>query len=318
MPASRSTAAAYLAADLGGTKIRAARLSARGRIEALAEAPTPPGGEAVAAALLALLRRLRTPATRAAGVDVPGLAYPDGCVWAPNLRGWNHYPLRAQLRRALRLPVLVESDRNAFIAGEVWRGAARGSSDAVCVMLGTGIGAGIWSGGRLLRGARELAGAVGWLALEREFRPPYRRRGCMESLAAGPALAAAARAAGLDWDTPTLVARARAGDRRARRLLAAAGDALGRGLANLVSILNPAIVILSGGFAEAAGDWLRAPAQRALQRWAQPLAARQVRLVFSRLGPRAPLVGLAGLVSGALPGALPAASSRAAARFIHS
>ncbi len=292
---------AYLAADLGGTKIRAARLSAGGRIEALEETSTPAGGDAVADALIALLRPLATPSTRAAGVDVPGLAWPDGHVWAPNLRGWRHYPLRRKLERALRLPVLVESDRNAFIAGEAWRGAARGYGDAVCIMLGTGIGAGILSGGRLLRGNGELAGAIGWLAVESEFRPGYAQRGCLESLAAGPALAAAARAAGQLWDTPTLVARAHAGDRRARRLLRQAGEALGRGLANLVSLLNPRIIILSGGVADAAGDLLLDPARRAMRRWAQPLAARQVRLVRSRLGARAPLLGLTALQTGALP-----------------
>lgn len=299
-----NTRTSCLAADLGGTKIRAARLDALGRIQELVETPTPvAGGEAVARALIAALRRLRRPTTQGAGVDVPGLAYPDGSVWAPNLRGWQRFPLHERLHRALSLPVLVESDRNAFIAGEVWRGQARGCRDAVAVMLGTGIGAGIWSGGRLLRGRHELAGAIGWLAVEREFRPGYAERGCLESHAAGPALAAAARAAGRDWDTPALVRRARAGDRLARGLLAEAGAVLGRGLANLVSLLNPELIIISGGFAEAAGELLLAPARRELRRWAQPLAARQARLVTSRLGARAPLLGLAGIIFGALPAA---------------
>ncbi len=294
-----------LAADLGGTKIRAARFDARGRLQALVETPTPAAdGEAVAAAVIAVLEQLRTPAPQGIGVCVPGLVYPDGHVWAPNLPGWQRYPLRARIRRGLAGydgPVLIESDRNAFIAGEVWRGRARGARDAIAVMLGTGIGAGIWSGGRLLRGRHELAGAMGWLAVDQDLRPGYRQRGCLETLAAGPALAAAARAAGRNWDAPALVRRAQAGDPLARLLLAQAGAALGRGLANLVSLLNPEIIILSGGVADAAGKLLLAPAQRELRRWAQPLAARQVKLAVSRLGARAPLLGLAGMLLAGQP-----------------
>jgi glucokinase len=91
----------------------------------------------------------------AAAVAVPGLVRPSGTVWAPNLPGWEHMPLARRLKQSLGIPVLVESDRNAAVLGECWRGAAREKSDAIVLMIGTGIGAGILSGGRIIRGAHD-------------------------------------------------------------------------------------------------------------------------------------------------------------------
>lgn len=295
------SASVVLAADLGGTKIAAARVTVAGRLSGYMTRPTPPaGGQAVVAALAAMLQDLAAQGpARQVAVAVPGLAYPNGHVWAPNLRGWRHLPLGPLLRRRLRLPARIESDRNAFIAGEVWRGAARGARDAILVAVGTGIGAGIWSGGRLLRGHAELAGAIGWMAVRRDYLPAYRHCGGLEFHAAGPGLERAAAACyGQPVDGAELVRRARQGDAAARGLLCAAGEDLGRALANLVSILNPQLIVLSGG-AAAAGPWLLAPARRELRRWAQPLAARQVRLVRSRLGPQAALLGVARLAMAA-------------------
>ena len=90
-------------------------------------------------------------------VAVPGLVRPDGTVWAPNLPGWEQIPLAKNLASALGIPVQVESDRNAAILGECWVGAARGKSDAIALMIGTGIGAGILSGGHIIRGAHQLS-----------------------------------------------------------------------------------------------------------------------------------------------------------------
>src|ERR1043166_5623375 len=107
----------------------------------------------------------------AAAVAVPGLVRPNGTVWAPNLPGWNALPLASRLRQSLGLPVVVESDRNAAVVGDCWRGAARGKSDVIVLMIGTGIGAGILSGGRIVRGAHELSGCAGWLTVMRENVP---------------------------------------------------------------------------------------------------------------------------------------------------
>jgi glucokinase len=285
-----------LVVDLGGTKIAAARVDTAGKITHHRVASTPVGGgKDVVAAVLDILHQLPFQGACAVGVDVPGLAYPDGSVWAPNLSGWKRMPLGAMLHAELNLPTLIESDRNAFVTGETWQGAARGCSDVIFLAIGTGIGAGIISGGRLLRGSGELAGCLGWMAVNSRFHPRYKAIGCLESHLAGPGIAReASRIRKTATTTRELMDLARLGDPVAKKVLAQTGEYLGLALANLVSTLNPEMIVLGGGVA-AAGNLLLAPARDTMRQWAQPLAGKQVRIVRSRLGTRAALLGMARL-----------------------
>ena len=285
-----------LAADLGGTKVAVARIEDSGRITHQLQAPTPAeGGVAVVDAIAGLLHQLPAVGACALGVGIPGLVHPQGSVWAPNIPGWERMPVGRMLSRRFKLPVLVESDRNAFVTGEAWQGSAKKCSDVVFIAIGTGIGAGIISGGQLLRGHGELAGCLGWMAVRPRFLPIYKNVGCLESHVAGPGLARAAkRAFQRLTDARAVVKLARRGDSQARELLAEAGHYLGLALANLVDILNPQMIVVGGGVA-AAGNLLLAPAQETMRRWAQPLAVKQVRIRRSRLGARAGLLGVAKL-----------------------
>ena len=285
-----------LVADLGGTKIAVARVDESGLITHREVGPTPAaGGIAVVDAIANLLRKLSARGAVGIGVDVPGVAHRDGTVWAPNLAGWKCMPLASLLAERIGLPVVVDSDRNAFVTGEAWCGAARGCDDVVFLMIGTGIGAGIISGGRLLRGCGELSGCAGWLAVRDKFQRPYERIGCLEAHVAGPGIAAAARRALRRPATAEDVVKlARVGDERAKQVMESAGLYLGRGLANVVDILNPRMIVIGGGVA-AAGELLLGPARRTMRQWAQPLAVKQVRLVRSRLGARAGILGMARL-----------------------
>lgn len=283
-----------LAADIGGTKIRVARVSGAGRISYCFEAPTPPGGgTAVIETVFKLLQRIPQKNVMALGVDVPGLVYSNGDVWAPNIPGWKRMPLGKRLRKELRLPVVVESDRNAFVVGESWKGAARGCADVVFMAVGTGIGAGILAGGHLLRGHGGLAGCVGWMAVRDKFLPQYSKVGCLESHAAGLGIGAVASRRLKRKLTALGVSQlANEGDARAQEVLQEAGRYLGLALGNLVSTLNPEIIVLGGGVAEA-GELLLKSARQTMMRWAQPIAVRQTRLVHSRLGGAASLLGMA-------------------------
>lgn len=285
-----------LAADIGGTKIAVARVSHSGRISHRREIPTPAeGGRSVVEAVAHLLEQLPKERVCAVAVDVPGLACRDGHVWAPNIKGWERMPLSRLLRRRLNLPVLVESDRNAFVVGEAWKGAARNCSDVVFLIVGTGIGAGILAGGRLVRGYGELAGAVGWMAVSETFRPEYRSIGCLEARAAGPGISVAAtRAFGRKITAQEVTQLARRGDKTAHEILREAGRLLGLGLANLVGTLNPEVIVIGGGVADA-GDLLLETARETMKRWAQPLAIKQAHVVRSRLGVSAGLLGAAKL-----------------------
>jgi glucokinase len=287
---------AVWAVDIGGTKIAAARVSRSGRVSDYAEIPTPAGGgRKVVEAVVELLQRMPSRGIGAIGVDVPGLAWPDGRVWAPNIPGWKRMPLGPALKKRFGLPTLVESDRNAFVMGEAWQGAARDCSDVVFLAVGTGIGAGILADGRLLRGHGELAGAVGWMALRNQYQPIYKSIGCFEAHASGTGISlAAGKEFGRKLSASELAAMARRGDGKAKQLLERAGHDLGLGLANLVDVLNPQVIVIGGGVA-AAGNLVLDTARKTMKQWGQPLAVRQVRVVRSRLGAQAPLLGVARL-----------------------
>jgi glucokinase len=293
---------AVAAVDLGGTKIVAARVDSRGRLGRRIEQPVDASSlQAPIDQIVALVGALNagTKPVSAAGISVPGLVRPNGTVWAPNLPGWHRVALARILRRRLRVPVVVESDRNASVLGEAWRGAARGKRDVVVLMVGTGIGAGILSGGRIVRGAHELSGCAGWMVVTERTNDSTARVGSLESHAAGPAVArAAGKLSALD-----AAAAARAGDARARRAFAAAGQLLGSAVANLISLFDPEVLVLTGGLATAADLFLAGIKATAVSR-AQPLSARQVAIVMSRLGSDANLLGAARIALSNLEGSL--------------
>ncbi len=299
--------------DVGGTKISAALFSPTGemsrRAKVAVDKSTP---DAPAGQIAGLIRDLEAALgaegrLEAVGICIPGVVFrEDGAVWAPNIRGWDRYPLAARLRKSLALPLVLDSDRSAYVLGEAWRGAARGLGDVVFLAVGTGIGAGILAGGRLVRGANDIAGAVGWFALNPVRRAGYAERGSFETEASGDAVGFEARTlarrgeaalmtelAGGEIDritSRTVIEAAGRGDPAARRILDAAAAYLAMGIANLVSLLNPEMVVLGGGLFQGAPQLVEI-LRREFKIWAQPLAAERVALELSALGEDAGLYG---------------------------
>jgi glucokinase len=255
-----------MAVDLGGTKIAAGIVDGRGvlrrRIITAVEKDS---------AIEQIVRIVRESDAKidAVGVAVPGLVRRDGTVWAPNLPDWERVPLARILRRKLGVPVFVESDRNAAVLGEAWRGAARGKSDVVALIVGTGVGAGILSGGHLVRGAHELSGCAGWMVVTDETNENTARSGSLEALAAGPALAR-------------------------HKDFGHIGQLLGLAVANIISLFDPQVVVLTGGVTNSADKFLDILIQNARRR-AQPISAPQVEIVVSTLQSDANLLGVARL-----------------------
>ncbi len=283
--------------DVGGTKIAAAVVDSEGRATAKVKVATEQRDTAKS------IDQVVEIACRAAdesgipwrdisavGIAVPGIYYAaSGRVWAPNLPGWDHIPLRDEVAGKLPTPVVLDSDRAAYVSGEQWLGAAHGLSDVIFLAIGTGIGAGIISGGRLIRGASDIAGAVGWFALDPRKKEIYKQVGCFEAECAGPSLGRRAGA------TPeAVIERARKGDAAARSMIHETAQYLAMGVANLVSALNPQMIVLGGGLMQA-GDLFLEPLRREMLEWAQPIAAQQVRIELSRLGEDAGLLGAARL-----------------------
>ena len=300
--------------DLGGTKLATARFDEAGTLLARESVPLAGReGDDVAALIVERYAAMRAHAgdePTALGVAVPGIYHADrGTVWAPNIPGWDDYPLRETLAHAAGDAVTIDSDRAAYIMGETWRGAAQGARDAVFVAVGTGIGAGILVDGRLLRGHHDIGGAIGWLALDRPFRESYVQCGCFEHHASGPGLVKVARerldadgdyrgalrALSVDTISPgDLFDAAAAGDPIATSVIDDAVTFWGMAAANLVSLLNPEVIVFGGGiFGPAAPLIDRIAAEAA--RWAQPIAVRRARFVVGTLGGDVGLYGAARL-----------------------
>ncbi|HEU4879293.1 MAG TPA: ROK family protein, partial [Gemmatimonadaceae bacterium] len=239
-------------------------------------------------------------------VCIPGLYRAQaGTVWAPNIPDWDDYPLRDELNAAAgpSHPVTIDSDRAACILGETWRGSARGASDAIFLAVGTGIGAGILSGGRIIRGHGDVAGAIGWMALDRPFASRFVQHGCFEDQASGPGLVRVARdmmAEHSGYSGALLHAEDLAAsdifnafednDVIAVKVIENAIELWGMAAANLVSLINPAMIVFGGGIFGPAVKFLDRIRSEA-KRWAQPIAIEQVHFVASTLGAEAAVYG---------------------------
>jgi glucokinase len=307
--------------DLGGTKLASAVFSPDGEIVQRETVPLAGrGGRDVGALIVKQVHALRerthprvsarSPQSAAAvGVAVPGIyRATTGTVWAPNIPGWDDYPLLDELRASVgsETHVAVDSDRAAYILGETWRGAARGARDAIFVAVGTGIGVGILTDGRVVRGHAGIAGAAGWLALDRPYRAAYAGCGCFEHHASGPGLVKVARelveqdasydgalrrtASAGEITTAAVFAAYEHGDPVATRVVDDAIELWGMAAANLVSLFDPETVVFGGGVFGPAVRFLDRVRDVAV-RWGQPISMQRVAFVASTLGGDAGLYG---------------------------
>ena len=302
----------HIGIDLGGTKLASAVFTADGDILHRESVPLAGrAGDEVGALVVEHVRALcADDGIGAVGVAVPGIyRAPTGTVWAPNIPGWDDYPLLDELRASVgpETRVAIDSDRAAYILGETWRGSARGARDAVFVAVGTGIGVGILADGRVVRGHAGIAGAVGWLALQRPYRAVYAWCGCFEHHASGPGLVKVAREL-MDQDpsyrgelrrstagteeitTADLFAAYERGDWLATRVIDDAIELWGMAAANLVSLFDPETVVFGGGVFGPALRFLDR-IRRVAAQWGQPISMQRVTFTASTLGGDAGLYG---------------------------
>jgi glucokinase len=308
-----------IAVDLGGTQLRAALVSAEGRIVAHARTATlvAEGPDAVIGRMLQLIAEVRAalpPDGRLLGVGIgaPGPLDPfTGIVYAPpHLPGWQQIPLRAMVAEATALPVELGNDANAAAVGE-WRfGGGRGCRNIVYITVSTGIGGGVIADGRLLLGRMGSAAELGFMILDQEQGTIW------EDLASGTALAAAAAAAMAGRPDSLLhqlasaatvtgahVAEAAArGDALAGELMAREAKLLGLGLASCLHIFSPEIVLV-GGSVVLNNPGLLERAREIAYAHAKVDLYREVPIVQAELGERAGILGAAALALTAFEGA---------------
>jgi glucokinase len=302
--------------DIGGTKIAGGVVTEDGRILDRTRVATPRDeGEATLVAVLAAANELltRNPGVAAIGVGAAGLVeWPGGQArWAPN-NSYRHLELRRLVEERAGLPTLVDNDGNAAAWAEARYGAGAGCDDLVLVTVGTGIGGGLVLGGRLYHGEHGFAGELGHLIVAPDGdRCACGNRGCLEAMASGSALgrlgreaaaadpggrlAALAAQAGGPVTGELVFAAASEGDKPALALFERVGTWLGVGIASLVTIFDPDLVVVGGGVA-ATGELLLAPARAAFERYVHGRAHRDLPTVVpTRLAGDAGLVGAATL-----------------------
>ena len=310
-----------LGVDLGGTKISVGAMTADGsqqlaeRTEATLAAE---GADAVVARIVAMIESTigsvmqETGASRkdilGVGIGAPGpLDRERGLViTTPNL-GWHNFPLRDRVTDATGLNATLDNDANCATLGEWWIGAARGARNVVGMTIGTGIGGGLILDGKLYHGSSDVAGEIGHTSIDSTGRRcKCGNYGCLEAYASGPATADRAREALAGGEDSLLVSMvdgnldkltavdvydaAKRGDDVAQEIVRETARFIGTGLANLLNIFNPDVVVLAGGVAQA-GDELFAPVRAEVRRRAFKPAVDACRIVPGTLHGAAGVVG---------------------------
>lgn len=310
----------YIGIDLGGTSMKMGVVNQTGQIILEMEHPTlgEEGPDGVINRIVSHARDLAeqsgTPWAQIEGIGVglPGfLDLKNGVVKHLTNLGWNEVPIRDRLEKAWQLPVKIDNDANVAALGEAWCGAGIGLEDVVCVTLGTGVGGGIISEGRLIHGMNGFAGEIGHIQMDPEGRKcNCGQIGCLETIASATGmvrLATEAMQAGRETllseiatqkklTTKDLFAAAEQNDEVAKEVIETAVHTLARALALLSVVLNPACFIIGGGVSKA-GDSLFIPLRSAYSNMTQKNAQQGVEIVPARLGNQAGLIGAAGLIA---------------------
>ncbi len=310
-----------LGVDIGGTNLVVGAVTEDGgMVRGLLTEPTgvPDGSDAVIDRILRMTASVIA-TTRAedrdadllgVGIGAPGpLNRAKGLViFTPNLR-WTNMPLRDRIGNALGLPASLDNDANCAMLGEHWVGAAKGAKNAVCFTIGTGIGGGIVVDGKLVHGASDVAGEIGHITIEVNGRRcGCGNDGCLEAYASGPAIArraceaieagAVSEITGMAGNDPstitaqTVFEAAARGDALADELVRDTARYLGVGIANMLNIMNPEVVVVCGGVTQA-GDHLFVPLRREVMRRAFKPAVEACRIVPGALPGTAGVVGAA-------------------------
>ncbi|MCL4516648.1 MAG: ROK family protein [Firmicutes bacterium] len=304
--------------DIGGTKVAVGVVDARGRVLTKIAAPLQASAEDPEITVTQVARLVQeitdgriSGGNLAVGVGVPAVVDRGRgvVVWAPNISGWRDLPVREKLSKRLgtRL-VTLDFDGNTAVLAEGWVGAGRGKQNVVFLIIGTGIGAGMILDGRVYRGSTGIPGGVGWYALDPALigDAARNRTPSFEELCAGPGLLRSANAGvqgtgpdppGNFPDTRALFAAYDQGDQRAALALERAVTYVGMGAANIISTLNPEVLVIGGGIGI---QYCRRPdlfnrIRRLVDDLAQPAAARAVEIRPALLGADAGVVGAARL-----------------------
>ncbi|MFC1619598.1 ROK family protein [Candidatus Neomarinimicrobiota bacterium] len=300
----------YIGIDIGGTKSAACLMDADGNLYERDEYPTTKGADSWKPTVESLKSSvgdyLGGQRAEAIGISCGGpLNRSRGVILSPpNLSGWDEVPIVSIFKRAFKIPVYLENDANAGALAEWKFGAGKGYQNLIFLTFGTGLGAGLILDGRLFTGTNDLAGEAGHIRLSEKGPKGYHKTGSFEGFCSGPGLAQLMAAElnsladeigqsamtqkykSLKEITGRDVAEwSLAGDQLAISSVEKSGTHLGKGLAIMIDILNPEVVVV-GGMGIRLGDLLLDPARKVVASEALPAAAAMCKIVPAELGER--------------------------------
>jgi glucokinase len=326
MPKSANHSDTVIGVDIGGTKVAVGLVDRRGKILAQTRTPMAATGtaedalETVVSAINTLTREARvlTAGTRvieSIGICAPGPLDPKAGVIVnpPNLPAWRNFPLASRVAEIYRVPVKLDNDANAAALAETRWGAARGYRYVFYATIGTGIGTGIVLEGRIYHGKTGAAGEGGHVSIDyRGPRCACGKLGCIEALAAGPAIAVRAKSklgagrpvqsvildladGNIDAVTSEMVGQAHAaGDAVAKDVLQETTEVLTVWLGNIVDLLDPDVIVMGGGVAAMLSPFFR-DIKNQLPRWCLNPRCTEIPLVIAHYGADAGIAGAAAL-----------------------
>jgi len=283
--------------DFGGTKIASALVNQDGKILTDVYIPTEADKgrkqvvENLKKSVYALIKGSKVKIS-SIGIGIPGpTIFEKGIVIEPpNLPGWKRVNLKKILEREFKVPVLVDNDANCAALGEARFGAGKHAKNFIFVTVSTGIGGGIIIDRKLYRGVCGAAGEFGHMIIDSKgFTCGCGNTGCFEALASGTAIR---KRAGMDGVSVELAARQ--GDKKALRVINETVHYLAIGIANLVNIFNPELVIIGGGVSQMR-ELMFDPLRKEFKKYALTLPAKHVKIVRAKLGTKAGVLGAAAL-----------------------
>lgn len=312
-----------LATDLGGTNMRTALMNDRGEILAHMRKSTNAdmGKDKVIEKLITTLKattsKHNTPLRKIEGI---GIGFPGpvdvelGVVLSPpNMKGWINVPLKDIMEEEFKMPVIIENDANAAAIGEHWMGAGKGMKNLVCITLGTGVGGGIVLNDKIWHGATGIAGEIGHTTIIRNGQKcNCGNRGCLEAYASATGMVRMMHKAllmgGMDKQSLSVMPvdeeklnkdgskyiseLAAKGNKIALSVIKEMIQILGIAIVNIVHILNPEIIVISGGVTNM-GSKLFEPLREEVKKRAFEKAVEYLRIVPARLGENAGVIGAA-------------------------
>lgn len=298
----------YIGLDLGGTNLKYALGNGDGKILIKKQRPSRAreSSEEILNNLVEAIHELqakRKHTIKAIGIGSPGcIDFKKGQIIgiAANLPNWSNAPIKKQLQQRVDIPVFVDNDANLMALAETRLGAARNYKNVVCITIGTGIGGGIVIDGEVYRGANYSAAEIGHMSIEFNGKKcQCGNRGCLELYTSAPALIERyrhkLRGSGLSYnsdeiDSEYIFSKADIGEDLALESIDEVCDYLGSGIANILNLINPDIVVIGGGVAEA-GDSFIARIAKAVKKRALNANVRNVKIVKALLGNDAGVIG---------------------------